>query len=1409
MGAFGDETASGAPKTTSRDARGARTEAFFSTPAERHCPPAPPHGMTWSTSMTIAVVAEKPSVARDLARVLGCTARGEGCLRGAGYAVTWAIGHLVGLAEPHDIDERWRKWRASDLPILPARWPLVVLEPTRNQFEVVRALLHAPDTEYIVCATDAGREGELIFRYVYEAAHCKKPVKRLWLSSLTPDAIARAFQELKDGSAYDDLARSARARARADWLVGMNFSRAYSVAHDAMFSVGRVQTPTLALVVGRELEIRAFVPEDYLEITAMFQPHAEASRPDLAVRARERYRGVLLDPAARRPRQPARLPPDGEEAPRIVARVQEGVARVEKVERESHTLAPPRLYDLTELQRHANRLYGLSAQRTLDVAQTLYEKKLLSYPRTDSRQLSESIAATLPAVVQAIAAPYRPCLAPGTALRPLGPRFVDDRAVTDHHAILPTPLVAKWDALTPDEKNVYDLVCRRLLSAWHDDHVYATTTVMTTVASGPDESVIDRFVSTGSSVEREGWKVLDLRTSERDAGTIPSIPPGLVAGEPVTAHDVKSVPRRTRPPERYTDATLLTAMESAGRTIEEKDISAAMRDSGLGTPATRAATLETLLRREYLRREHKSLHATDTGIALIAAVHPRAKSPGLTGEWERELRRMERGQANFDGFMAGIETFVREVVGQVAAASVMAATRGPMAPVTSAVLAPTASLRAPSAEEAASASVRSKPRPARSRDPLELLRVSFGFEAFRPYQEEACRTAAEGRDVLLVMPTGAGKSLCYQLPGLVRGGTTLVISPLIALMEDQVAKLQAQGLAADRIHSGRRRDESRSVCRAYLDGQLDFLFIAPERLRVPGFPEMLARRRPTLVAVDEAHCISQWGHDFRPDYRMLGERLSLFRPAPVIALTATATPAVQRDIVEQLGLCDAARFIHGFRRTNIAIEVLERTPGERTQAVCELLRDPSRRPAILYAPTRKHAEALALDLRALCRAAAYHAGLPAAERDSVQSAFLASRLDVVVATIAFGMGIDKPDVRTVIHTALPATLEGYYQEIGRAGRDGAPSRAILFQSFVDRKTHEFFLERDYPETVVLERISDSLSARAVSVDALRTRVGLDPEIFDKALEKLWLHGGARITPDDAVQKGSGGWRPSYEAQRTHRYTQLEKVQRYAQKETCRMLELVRHFGDEQDAGAPCALCDVCAPEKCIAQRFREPSNTERAAADRIVGALLEKDALTIGQIHRDIFANGSLDRDSVEHVVGSLARAGAVEIVDDSFEKDGRTITFQRVHLVGGARNLMLTEASKGRLAVKKRKKPRKPPHHEEQTTSPPAKLLDALRAWRLAEARRKGIPAFRVLTDRALLGVAGEQPRSEAALLRLPGFGPAVVDKYGKDLLAIVAARTPLAVQASDVGSPARRRAAARHMARPLDLHRNREPKG
>jgi RecQ family ATP-dependent DNA helicase len=660
-----------------------------------------------------------------------------------------------------------------------------------------------------------------------------------------------------------------------------------------------------------------------------------------------------------------------------------------------------------------------------------------------------------------------------------------------------------------------------------------------------------------------------------------------------------------------------------------------------------------------------------------------------------------------------------------------------------------------------------------------LLSSAFGFSSYRPNQEAVCQAVAGSRDVLLIMPTGSGKSLCYQLPGIARGGTTLVISPLIALMEDQVAKLKSLGLSVERIHCGRGRQASRQACFDYLEGKLQFLYIAPERLRVTGFPEMLAKRKPTLIAVDEAHCISQWGHDFRPDYRMLGQRLPLLRPAPVIALTATATPRVQGDIVEQLGLEKPARFIHGFRRSNLAIEIVEAPPSERSLLVCALLQDPARRPAIVYAPTRKQTEALAVELSAQCPTAAYHAGLDAAHRARVQQDFLDGKIEVMTATIAFGMGIDKPDVRTVMHTALPGSLEGYYQEVGRAGRDGAPSRALLMQSYADRRTHDFFFERDYPEVEVLDEIYARLTAQPLEKAALQGRLTLAADLFDKALEKLWTHGGALLDYNERITRGDARWRDLYVAQAEHKAAQLETMIRYAGSSDCRMASLVRHFGDRADEQNSCGICDFCAPAECVAQKFRAPSGKERAVISRVLKALRAGGPKSSGKLHAEVCPHGDIHRNGFEEVLGAMARSGLLQLVESTFEAEGRRIPYRSVRLTraGAAADetsafefLMkdAEEPASGKRRVKEKKSVKAQEEEESPADVDPA-LEQALRAWRLAEAKKLAVPAFAIFSDKTLRAIAGRRPGTGEELLAISGMGLSKVDKYGAAIYRIV----------------------------------------
>jgi len=677
-------------------------------------------------------------------------------------------------------------------------------------------------------------------------------------------------------------------------------------------------------------------------------------------------------------------------------------------------------------------------------------------------------------------------------------------------------------------------------------------------------------------------------------------------------------------------------------------------------------------------------------------------------------------------------------------------------------------------------------------DLTSLLQRTFGFTAFRTNQEAVCRAATDGRDVLLVMPTGAGKSLCYQLPAIARGGTALVVSPLIALMDDQAAKLSAHGLRVGRIHSGLSRDDARQSCRDYLDGTLNFLFIAPERLRVPGFPEMLARRKPSLIAIDEAHCISAWGHDFRPDYRTLGEHLPALRPAPIIALTATATPTVQQDIVAQLHLENPALFIHGFRRSNLAIEVVEMSKPRRHAFTAELLASPSARPAIVYAPSRKSSEELAAELNHHFPAAAYHAGLESSVREHVQRDFQSGRLEVVVATIAFGMGIDKANVRTIVHTALPASVEAFYQEIGRAGRDGLPSRTVLLHSFADRKMHEFFLERDYPPASDLARVAQVLTDEFLMPEPLAQRLKMDLDTFSKAIEKLIAQGAATIdlagnVRCTAATSKKESWRPGYEAQIAFRRSQLDRMSAFAETQQCRMTAVIRHFGDTADAHRPCGQCDFCSPSTTSAQTFVEPTSAQARDLRSMLAALAHAPSRATGKLHTDLALG--IDRKEFDVLLDALARAGLITLTSETFisKEDGRIIPYKKAALTHEGRSedaseligvvLPSTSADPSPPLMRKRKRATKSGAPGQAASSPdlglpltPAQqqLDDALRAWRKAEAAKTGKPAFIVLSDAVIRNLAIAQPQSILELLTISGIGPNKADQFGAEITSI-----------------------------------------
>jgi DNA topoisomerase-3 len=598
------------------------------------------------------VIAEKPSVGRDLAGALPDTfksSKDKTFLEGDDYVITWAVGHLVGLAPPDEYDPKLKKWRFADLPILPERFLLVPNdERAKKQLNAIHRWLRDDDVELVVNACDAGREGELIFAYVFETAGVEKPVKRLWLNSMTSSAIKDAFSQLRDGEELKSLEAAARSRSEADWVVGMNATRAASIrlrsAFDGAVSLGRVQTPTLALVARREVEIRAFKPEPYWLVEAGFA--ADDTR---------RYRGRYMGGK--------RLPED--EAAAVVRAVENGTGTITKLEKKEEREKPQLLYDLTSLQRHANTLHGFSARRTLAAAQRLYEEfKAITYPRTSSRYLpSDQIPEIKPTAELVGRNPeYRDGAKYVTSLDklPLG-RVVNDEKVDDHHALIPTRSEHDLERMGSDERRVYDLVAKRFLAIFHPEAVFERTRVETTVADHV-------FRTSGRRLLEAGWKaVYGAEADPVDGGDDDTggdqLLPKLDQGESVDVKDVESMRKETQPPRRFTEASLLGAMETAGKDIDDVEVREAMKDSGIGTPATRAAIIERLIDVGYIEREGRALHATEKGVQVVRLLgeHP-LTSPALTGDWERRLGKIEHGGDSRPEFMHDIAEFTRETV---------------------------------------------------------------------------------------------------------------------------------------------------------------------------------------------------------------------------------------------------------------------------------------------------------------------------------------------------------------------------------------------------------------------------------------------------------------------------------------------------------------------------------------------------------------------------------------------------------------------------------------------------------------------------------------------------------------------------------------------------------------------------
>ena len=584
----------------------------------------------------IVCITEKPSVAKDIAQILGASDRHQGYYEGNGYQVTWTFGHLCTLKEPNDYTERWKMWSLGALPMIPPRFGIKLIddEGIKRQFNVIETLIKSAD-EVINCG-DAGQEGELIQRWVMQKAKCDKPVKRLWISSLTDESIREGFKSLKPQEDFDSLYYAGLSRAIGDWILGMNATRLYTLKYSQnrnVLSIGRVQTPTLALIVNRQREIENFIPEDYWEIKTLYRNTTFNS-------TKGRYKSE-------------------EEANAVIEQIKSSPLTITSITTKKGKEAPPRLFDLTSLQVECNKKYAFSAEETLRYIQSLYEKKVTTYPRVDTTYLSDDIYPKVPGILEKLT-PYaeyvKPILAGGKI--PKSKKVFDNSKVTDHHAIIPTNVEPQRVPLTREEKLVYDLVARRFIAAFYPDCEYSSTTVMAEINKA-------EFKATGRQILSNGWRELyikDKNTEEKSEDDSNDLMPEFVEGES-GAHEPSLLKKATQPPKLYNEGTLLRAMETAGKLVEDDELREAMKENGIGRPSTRAAIIETLFKRRYIRKEKKNLIATQAGISLVDTIKDELlKSAKLTGIWENKLRKIERREYDASSFINELKEMVSKIV---------------------------------------------------------------------------------------------------------------------------------------------------------------------------------------------------------------------------------------------------------------------------------------------------------------------------------------------------------------------------------------------------------------------------------------------------------------------------------------------------------------------------------------------------------------------------------------------------------------------------------------------------------------------------------------------------------------------------------------------------------------------------